>query len=221
MKKNPHARANANFLAANSKTNRDSIKSAKIPQSASFWTRAKAQVIDTFMIYMPIMYIFTYILIGNAASFRQSPWAPSVALLCYALIATFLTSFLGQTPGKKAYGIKIVRERDLGAIATFIESKQTQDSIESKSQENTNSTANAAQNSKIDSIKSKIKQTDSIELVSKTPQIPKLPLYFSFIRFLAFLFSGFCVVGLLLPLWRKDRRALHDILCKTRVLQID
>lgn len=211
MKKNPHARANANFLAANAKTNQDSIKSAKIPQSASFWTRAKAQIIDTFMIYMPIMYIFTYILIGNAASFRQSPWAPSVALLCYALIAAFLTSFLGQTPGKKAYGIKIVRERDLGALTTFIESKKTQDSIESKSQENTNSTANAAQNSKIDSIKS----------ISKTPQIPKLPLYFSFIRFLAFLFSGFCVVGLLLPLWRKDRRALHDILCKTRVLQID
>lgn len=213
MKKNPHARANANFLAANSKTSQDSIKSAKIPQSASFWTRAKAQIIDTFMIYMPIMYIFTYVLIGNAADFRQSPWAPSVALLCYALISAFLTSFLGQTPGKKAYGIKIVRERDLGTLSAFIESKQTkfkqtQDSIESKIKQT-------------DSIESKIKQTDSIELVSKTPQIPKLPLYFSFIRFLAFLFSGFCVVGLLLPLWRKDRRALHDILCQTRVLQID
>lgn len=37
----------------------------------------------------------------------------------------------------------------------------------------------------------------------------------AFIRFIAFLFSATIIVGLLTPLFRKDKKALHDILCHT------
>jgi len=37
----------------------------------------------------------------------------------------------------------------------------------------------------------------------------------AFIRFVAFLFSATILFGLLTPLFRKDKKALHDILCNT------
>ena len=40
---------------------------------------------------------------------------------------------------------------------------------------------------------------------------------FSLLRFFLFLFSGFTLVGLLMPLWRKDKKALHDLILKTSV----
>lgn len=125
---------------------------------ATFWERGKAQVIDTFMIYLPLLYFLTYIVIGSAKGFRESSWGPFVAVLIYGLIVALLMATKGQTPGKKAYDLWV--EREDGHPMTF---------------------------------------------------------FFALLRFFLFLVSGATVVGILLPLWRQDRRALHDLLLKTRV----
>lgn len=127
---------------------------------AGFLERGKAQLIDTFMIYMPLLYVLTYVVIGSAQGFRESSWAPAVGVLVYASIVALLLALKGQTPGKKAYDLWIVREN--GKKVTFL---------------------------------------------------------FAFLRFFAFLVSGTSVIGILLPLWRKDKKALHDILFQTIVLR--
>ncbi|MBX7490556.1 RDD family protein [Helicobacter sp. Faydin-H64] len=127
---------------------------------AGFLERGKAQVIDTFMIYMPLLFILTYGVIGSAQGFRDSSWAPSAGVLIYGSIVALLLVFKGQTPGKKAYDLWVVREN--GKKVTF---------------------------------------------------------FFAFLRFFGFLLSGTTIIGILLPLWRKDKKALHDILFKTAVLR--
>ena len=42
---------------------------------------------------------------------------------------------------------------------------------------------------------------------------------FALLRFFLFLISGVTIIGILMPLWRKDRSALHDLLLKTRVFK--
>lgn len=129
-------------------------------QLAHFLDRGKAHIIDTFMIYLPILYFLTYVVVGSAQGFRDSAWAQFVAVFIYGSIAAVLLAFKGQTPGKKAYNLWVVRES--GKNVTFL---------------------------------------------------------FACVRFFAFLLSGASVVGILMPLWRKDKKTLHDILCKTIVLK--
>ncbi|HEY9204242.1 MAG TPA: hypothetical protein VIM82_07910 [Sulfurimonas sp.] len=38
------------------------------------------------------------------------------------------------------------------------------------------------------------------------------------VRFIAFLFTATTLLGLFLPLYRRDKKALHDIICKTIVV---
>lgn len=127
---------------------------------AGFLERGKAQVVDTFMIYMPILYILTYVVVGSAQGFRESSWAPITGVLIYACIVALFLSIKGQTPGNKAYDLWVIRKD--GKKVTFL---------------------------------------------------------FAFFRFLGFLFSGATIVGVLLPLWRRDRKALHDIMFGTIVLR--
>ncbi|MCI5968536.1 MULTISPECIES: RDD family protein [Pseudomonadati] len=129
---------------------------------AGFLERGKAQVIDTFMLYMPLLYVLTYGVVGSAQGFRDSNWAPFAGVLLYGSIVAVFLALKRQTPGKKAYGLWIVREN--GKKITFL---------------------------------------------------------FAILRFFGFLLSGVTIVGILLPLWRKDKKALHDILLKTLVLRKD
>ena len=127
---------------------------------AGFFVRGKAQVIDTFMIYMPLLYFLTYVVIGSAQEFRDSIWGPFIAVLIYGSVVALFLAKKGQTPGKKAYDLWVVREN--GKKVTFV---------------------------------------------------------FALLRFFGFLLSGATIVGILSPLWRKDKRALHDKLFKTIVLK--
>jgi len=78
---------------------------AKLARNSS---RIKAFITDLFMIYAPILYIITYIFMGGKDDFQNSNLAPFIGVSLYALIYTVLVSKFGQTPGKKAYEIKIV-----------------------------------------------------------------------------------------------------------------
>jgi len=70
--------------------------------------RIKAFITDMFMIYVPILYVITYVVMGGKDEFQSSDLAPFVGVLLYGLIYTLLLWKFGQTPGKKAYTIKVV-----------------------------------------------------------------------------------------------------------------
>lgn len=128
---------------------------------ASFIQRAKAQIIDIFMIYIPILYFLTYVVIGNAKDFRESIWGPLVGVLLYGVIISLFLKFKAQTPGKKAYDLLLIR--DDGKKVTF---------------------------------------------------------FLAFVRFILFLISSSMIVGILSPLWRKDKKTMYDLILKTSVVEI-
>ena len=119
--------------------------------------RIKALITDMFMIYAPILYFITYIVMNGKDDFQSSQWAPFLAVSLYATIYAILIAKFGQTPGKKAYRIKVVDDTTFENIGLFR----------------------------------------------------------AFCRFVAFLFSATILFGLLTPFFRKDRKALHDIICST------
>ena len=124
---------------------------------ASYPDKVKALIIDLFMIYAPILYLITYVFVGGKDEFQSSQIAHVSGVLLYGLIYAVLLSKSGQTPGKKAYEIKVV---------------------DAKSYEN-------------------------------------ISFFRAFGRFLSFLFSATILLGILLPFYRKDKRALHDLISST------
>lgn len=139
------------------KQTKETEETPKKLQYASYILKIKAFITDLFMIYAPILYIITYAFMDGKDEFQSSQIAPLIGVTIYGLIYAILISKMGQTPGKKAYNLKVVDDRTLENIS-FIR---------------------------------------------------------AFLRFVAFLFSATILIGLLFPLYRKDKKALHDILCST------
>ena len=61
-----------------------------------------------FMIYIPVLYIITYAVLDGKDSFQESTIAQAVGVSIYGLIYAIFLLKTGQTPGKKAYTIKVV-----------------------------------------------------------------------------------------------------------------
>ena len=76
---------------------------------ASLPSRLKAFLTDTFLITTPILYIVIYLIMGSGAEFAQNRslgWG-----IIFSFHATIILIFWlknGQTPGLKAYDIKLV-----------------------------------------------------------------------------------------------------------------
>jgi uncharacterized RDD family membrane protein YckC len=70
--------------------------------------RFKAFVTDMFMIMMPIMYLTTYVIMDGADSFKSSETARWVTMAIYGLITVIFWVRKGQTPGFKAYDLRLV-----------------------------------------------------------------------------------------------------------------
>ena len=129
---------------------------------ARYSDRIKAFITDMFMIYMPIMYFITYIVLNGKEDFQGSEVGPFIAVSIYALIyATLLTKF-GQTPGKKAYDLKVVDDKTGEYIGFFK----------------------------------------------------------SLFRYFMFLLTATTLIGAILPFYRKDKKALHDLICGTLVVRV-
>lgn len=124
---------------------------------ATYPDRVKALITDLFMIYAPILYFITYVVMNGKDDFQSSQWAPLLGVTLYGLIYAVLIAKFGQTPGKKAYKIEVVDDKTLQHIGVFR----------------------------------------------------------AFCRFVAFLFSATILIGLFFPFYRKDKKALHDIICST------
>jgi len=119
--------------------------------------KIKAFITDMFMIYAPILYILAYVIFNGKDDFQASQIAPFIAVSLYGLIYSLLLSKFGQTPGKKAYNLKVLHATTGENISFFR----------------------------------------------------------ALLRFVAFLFSATILVGLLFPLYRKDKKALHDLIAST------
>ncbi len=129
---------------------------------ARYADRVKALIVDMFMIYAPILYIITYVFLDGKDDFQSSQLAPLIGVTLYGIIYSILLAKFGQTPGKKAYLIKVVNfktKKNIGVLRAFF-------------------------------------------------------------RFISFLFTATTLIGLLLPLYRKDNRALHDLLSNTAVIAL-
>ncbi|QKF72278.1 RDD family membrane protein [Aliarcobacter faecis] len=92
------------------KSDEKSIKQAlKSNGFATLGKRLKAFLIDLFLVTTPIFYIVIYFIMGGGEGFAQNRilgWSIILIVVFLILISLWLKN--GQTPGLKAYGIKLV-----------------------------------------------------------------------------------------------------------------
>ena len=71
--------------------------------------KIKAFITDSFLLLMPIMYIVFYLIMGGREDFAQHKMIGWVAILIPLIIIQSIFFYVsGQTPGYKAYGIKLI-----------------------------------------------------------------------------------------------------------------
>ena len=70
--------------------------------------RVKAFITDMFMIYIPVLYLLTYVILNGKDDFQSSTVGPLTGVVLYGLISSVLIAKFGQTPGNKAYTMKVV-----------------------------------------------------------------------------------------------------------------
>ncbi|GAD19182.1 RDD family protein [Helicobacter fennelliae] len=84
--------------------------------------RLKAFLTDLFMIYTPILYITTYVILDGAQSFRDNQVAIFLCFLVYGILyATFIALFT-QTPGLKYVNLALIQTngKKVGFIRAFV-----------------------------------------------------------------------------------------------------
>jgi uncharacterized RDD family membrane protein YckC len=102
----------------NEKSFESNVKSKK-NDLASLPSRFKAFLTDSFLITTPITYIVMYLILGGGTAFadnRVFGW--SLILGSTAFIITFFWYVKFQTPGMKAYSLKIINN-DFNRISFF------------------------------------------------------------------------------------------------------
>jgi uncharacterized RDD family membrane protein YckC len=88
--------------------------------SASIASRLKAFLTDTFLITTPIFYVVIYFIMDGGEDFAQNRtlgW--TLIFLMHALIILFFWLKNAQTPGLKAYGIKLISTSTQQKITFF------------------------------------------------------------------------------------------------------
>ncbi len=79
---------------------------------ASYGDKIKAFITDTFLISMPIFYAVIYLIFGNREGFQNDMLLGWFYILGPLGIVIILFYFIaGQTPGMKAYDIKVVETK--------------------------------------------------------------------------------------------------------------
>ncbi len=96
-----------------------SIKEENIQiESSPLSVRLRAFLTDTFLITTPILYIVIYLIMGSGEAFsedRIKGW--SIILVVHLILIIFFWFVKSQTPGLKAYDLKIVDTLSKGRIS--------------------------------------------------------------------------------------------------------
>lgn len=85
----------------------------KILISSPILWRFKAFIIDTFMIYIPILYITTYLILGSKEEFLANQIAIFVDTFLFGLILSIFFAKSGQSPGFRAYEMKLIDKKTM------------------------------------------------------------------------------------------------------------
>ena len=85
------------------------------------FAQIKAFITDLFMIYVPILYIMTYLVLGSAEKFRESQSGIFVCVFIYAIISSTLFSSKMQTPGYRYSRIILInlQNQPIGFFRAF------------------------------------------------------------------------------------------------------
>ncbi|GMB96169.1 RDD family protein [Helicobacter sp. NHP22-001] len=70
--------------------------------------RLKAFITDMFMLYTPLLYFTTYVILGSAQAFRQNQMAVFACVAGFGLLSSVFLCVSGQTPGLRYVGLKLV-----------------------------------------------------------------------------------------------------------------
>lgn len=74
---------------------------------ASRWLRFRALLVDIFIIYTPILYLF-YFLLGSKEAFLNNHFIISLCTILFGFIQTVFLNKKGQSPGLKAYNLYLI-----------------------------------------------------------------------------------------------------------------
>lgn len=77
-------------------------------KGAPIVSRFKAWVVDMFMIYVPLLYITTYIILDGKEAFQSNHWAIFANTALFGLILALFWSKKGQSPGLRAYELRLI-----------------------------------------------------------------------------------------------------------------
>ncbi len=75
--------------------------------------RLKAFITDIFMIYMPILYIATYVVLGSKEAFQDSQITLFVCFVLYAMILSIFFTKKSQTLGYMYAEIALIKDSDV------------------------------------------------------------------------------------------------------------
>jgi len=100
------------------------VKKERVKSSAPLVTngqKAKAAVTDSFMLFMPILYIVMYAVMGGREGFQEHMLQGWIyALVPFIVVQTLFMVFGGgQTPGYRAYNLKVVDANSLETAPVF------------------------------------------------------------------------------------------------------
>jgi uncharacterized RDD family membrane protein YckC len=76
--------------------------------AAPIFKRIKAFIIDMFMINMPVLYFTTYVILGGRREFLNNQIVIFACTAVFGLILSIFFAAAGQTPGYRAYQIKLI-----------------------------------------------------------------------------------------------------------------
>lgn len=84
--------------------------------------RMKAFITDIFMIYMPILYVATYVILGSKEALWENQMAIFICVLLYLAITSALFARNGQSLGYVYAGIVLKKEsgKEVGFASAFI-----------------------------------------------------------------------------------------------------
>lgn len=85
---------------------------------ASRWLRFRALLIDIFLIYVPILYAF-YFVLGSSEAFVGSDFVPFFCTFLFGFIQALFLNFKAQSPGFRAYDLYLMDLRT-GARPGFL-----------------------------------------------------------------------------------------------------
>ena len=74
---------------------------------SSRWLRFRALLIDIFLIYIPILYLF-YFLLGSKEAFLNNHFITTLCTFLFGLIQAIFLTKKAQSPGLKAYDLYLI-----------------------------------------------------------------------------------------------------------------